>query len=200
MPPDKVRSAQAFSKAQREGHQEMVTRVVSEAVVYLLEPVEVNEQYCQPARIPLRLDECVVQKLVEQCAVRQAGQKIVVGELADLLLRGRARNELPNLQADGLAHAKQGRIRLANFTDEELQHATKLVPDPYRERERAMQLGLGCDGCAQKSRLARDVGDPDGLASRPRPPDQACLGRRQALKLAQREKFLHLARVDTPHV
>src|ERR1700694_4574606 len=43
VPSDGVRSAQAFSKTQSERHQEVVTGVVSEAVIDLLEAVEGDE-------------------------------------------------------------------------------------------------------------------------------------------------------------
>src|SRR5437870_2221855 len=94
----------------------------------------------------LRLGEGEFQELVEQDAIRQAGQEIEVGELVDLLLRSRARNELPNLQADGLSHAKQSCIGWADIPNEELQHATNLAPYPDRECECAVQPRLGCDG------------------------------------------------------
>ena len=70
----------------------------------------------------LRLSQCVVQELVEQSAVGQAGQEIEVGELADLLLCSSARNELTNLQADGLRNPKQSCVRLADIPAEELEH------------------------------------------------------------------------------
>src|SRR6266536_6058778 len=150
--------------------------------------------------MPLRLGECVFQELIEQGAVRQAGEEIEVGELADLLLRGRAYNELTNLQADGLSHAKQGCVGLADVPDEELQHSTKLVPDPDRECECPVHPGLGRDGRTQKTRLAGDVGDPNGLAGRPHAPNQSCWRRRKALLLAEHDKLPDLARVDIPRV
>src|ERR1700682_2173892 len=148
----------------------------------------------------LRLSQCVVQELVEQDAVGQAGQEIEVGELADLLLRSSARNELTNLQAYGLSHAKESCIRLADVPNEELEHATELIPYPDRQCECSVQAGLGRDGSTQKTGVAGNVGDTNGLAGRPYAPDQSCWHRRKTLLLAAYDKLPDLADVDAPRV
>src|ERR1700724_1019239 len=148
----------------------------------------------------LRLSQCVVQELVEQSAVGRAGREIEVGELADLLLCSSARNELTNLQADGLRHPKQSCVRLADVPAEELEHATKLIPYPDRECECSVHPGLGREGGTQKTGVAGDVGDPNGLAGRPHAPDQSCWRRRKALLLAAYDKVPDLVGVGTPGV
>ena len=67
--------------------QHLVAEVVAPAVVDALEVVEVDVE--QPSRLSLvvpQLDR-VLQPLVEEGAVRQAGQRVVEGELPQLLLR-----------------------------------------------------------------------------------------------------------------
>ena len=67
--------------------QHLVAEVVAPAVVDPLEVVEVDVQ--QPCRLPLvvpQLDR-VLQPLVEEGAVREAGQRVVQGELPQLVLR-----------------------------------------------------------------------------------------------------------------
>ena len=67
--------------------QHLVAEVVSPAVVDPLEVVEVDVE--QPGRVPLGVTELdrVFEPLVEEGAVRQAGQRVVQGELPQLLLR-----------------------------------------------------------------------------------------------------------------
>ena len=61
--------------------QHLVAEVVSPAVVDPLEVVEVDVE--QPGRLPLVVPELdrVLEPLVEEGAVRQAGQRVVQGEL-----------------------------------------------------------------------------------------------------------------------
>jgi len=46
VPPDRIGATQAFAQTQRESRQKVVTGVVAETVIELLEAVEVDEQYC----------------------------------------------------------------------------------------------------------------------------------------------------------
>ena len=66
--------------------QDVVAEVVSPAVVDPLEVVEVDvEQACRLPLVVPQLDR-VLEPLVEEGAVRQAGQRVVQGELPQLVL------------------------------------------------------------------------------------------------------------------
>ena len=64
--------------------QQFVARPVSERVVDELESVEVDHQNREFMRMPLRLNDGLGNAVIEQQAVRQAGERIVGGEMAQL--------------------------------------------------------------------------------------------------------------------
>ena len=96
--------------APRDGDQELVADVVAEAVVDRLEVVEVEEEHCGPADVAVV--ERAADPLREEHPVRKAGERVVVGLVAELVLQLR---EL----GDGLLepvvldeHAGVARVRL----------------------------------------------------------------------------------------
>ena len=68
------------------GHQELVAHVVTEAVVDVLEVVEVQEQHDQRVRRHRPLSECVGQPVAEELPVGEICQRVVEGLVGELML------------------------------------------------------------------------------------------------------------------
>ncbi len=75
-----------FDESLGGGLQQAVTGVVAERVVDVLEVVEVEEQDCDTLARALRERQCVLDAVAEQAAVGEQGERVVEGELAQLLL------------------------------------------------------------------------------------------------------------------
>ena len=84
---DRVRLAHRRREPLRDRLQQLVAGVVAERVVDALEVVEVEEQAGDLRGVALRLREDLLQPLVQQRAVRQAGEDVVLRELVGV--RGR---------------------------------------------------------------------------------------------------------------
>ena len=78
----------AQRRRQRLGHalQQLVADPVAERVVDVLEAVEVDEQHADAAAAALRLRDRLRQPLVQQQAVRQAGQRVARRHVLEALL------------------------------------------------------------------------------------------------------------------
>ena len=90
---DRVRGTQAGAQPLAHGDQHLVARIVAEAVVDLLEPVEVEQQHGDDLIAPSQARERVLEPVREQRAVRQVCQRIVeclARQLVDPLLVGSA--------------------------------------------------------------------------------------------------------------
>jgi hypothetical protein len=68
-------------------HQQLVAGLVPEAVVHDLEVVEVHVQHRDGAALRPRGADRLVERRAELIAVREAGERVVVGAVAQLLLR-----------------------------------------------------------------------------------------------------------------
>ena len=73
-------------QALRELAEQLVAGVVAEAVVDVLEPVEVEEQHRDAGAVALGPGERVGEELDEQAAVRQPGEQVVVGPVREQVL------------------------------------------------------------------------------------------------------------------
>ncbi len=96
-PRDEVARAQAGSQAARDLDQEAVAHGMAVRVVHLLEAVEVDEEGGEAAAPPARPLDRLVEGGREARAVGEAGERVAVGELNDLLAR---LHELGDLAAD----------------------------------------------------------------------------------------------------
>ena len=85
------------ARPQPAGHQaqKLVAAMVPERVVDVLELVEVEEQEGHQLVVPASLDERLLQPVLEQGAVGQVRQGIVVREVPDLLLGAQAVGDVP---------------------------------------------------------------------------------------------------------
>ena len=70
------------------GHvaKQLVARIMTEAVVHLLEAVQVDEQHGQDVTGPRRPGQRLIEPIAEQRAVREAGEAVVEGLVGELLL------------------------------------------------------------------------------------------------------------------
>ncbi len=83
-----------FGEALGDAAQHGIAGAVPEQVVDLLEAVEIEAQHGKPVAAALGLGYLLVQLLVEGGAVGEAGERIVVGEEAQLLLVALARRQV----------------------------------------------------------------------------------------------------------
>ena len=79
----RVAAAQAVLQAQRHLLQQLVALDVAERVVDQLEAVKVDEHHRQLGQLALGLDHGQAEAVLEQHAVRQVGQDVVVGLVGD---------------------------------------------------------------------------------------------------------------------
>ena len=97
-----VRGARRLDDALRDRLQQAVAGVVAERIVDVLEVVEVEEHDRDEALAALRQGERVLHAVAEQVAVRQQRQRIVEGELAQLLLERLALADVAEVQRQAL--------------------------------------------------------------------------------------------------
>ena len=83
---DGVLRAHALLQARGGGAQDAVAGGVAERIVDVLEAVQVEEQHRDAAALPARAHDRARQPLRQQRAVGQAGQRVVVGQVAQFLL------------------------------------------------------------------------------------------------------------------
>ncbi len=112
---DDIGVADRLAQALRHELEQRVAGLVAERVVDGLEAVEVDEQHRDRLAGAGRLQHRLAQPLLRDAAVRQAGQQVVVGEVADLLFRGlavadvQAAEDVVPDRAGGIAHRGQHR-------------------------------------------------------------------------------------------
>ena len=75
----RVAGADRAGEALADRSEERVARLVAEAVVDDLQPVEVDEEHGEVGPVPLAARELVVQPVEEQRPVREPGERVVVG-------------------------------------------------------------------------------------------------------------------------
>ena len=85
-PGDQVAVAQAAAQALGDRQQQLVAGRVAEGVVDVFEVVEVGDQHRDPVRLGLGAGDDFPEVALEQAAVGQRGEVVVVGELADPVL------------------------------------------------------------------------------------------------------------------
>ena len=96
-PRERVARAQPILQERRDRQDELVTGMVAERVVDVLEVVEVEDEQ-RPARSVARdVRDVGVELLLEAAAVEQARQRIVVGEPAQLVLEAAALGDVLDL-------------------------------------------------------------------------------------------------------
>ena len=97
---DDVALAQARSQRTGDGHQDIVSGRVAEAVVDLLEAVEVEHEQRAHALVPPRAADLARQLLLEAPPGVEPGQRVVVGEMLQPGLEDLALGDVDGLQQD----------------------------------------------------------------------------------------------------
>ncbi len=82
--------------------QQLVALAVPEAVVDLLEVVEVEEEHGDRVPLPLRELEGVIHAIAEQRAVGEAGERVVEGLVQQLLLEALPLGDVPGVEHDAV--------------------------------------------------------------------------------------------------
>jgi len=128
-----ARQGVAFAQARRQlpGHllQQFVAHMVAQGVVDVLEAVQVDEQHGQLLLVARGAQQRVLQAVVEQQAVRQRRQRVVVRHVVELFLRlldqGDVAEHAHVMGGDGarVAHGADGQPLEVDFT------VLALVPD-----------------------------------------------------------------------
>jgi len=98
-----VSLAQAAPEPRAHLAQDRVSPRVAERVVDELELVEVHEQDGEPSRLPRRPRDRLLEPVLEERAVREPGQRIVIREPLDLALRLEARGDVADDHGQRLA-------------------------------------------------------------------------------------------------
>jgi hypothetical protein len=91
---DRVDLADARANARGGLAQDVVARGVAEGIVHLLEAVEVDEQQRDAIAAAIDAQDRVLEPRGERVAIRQPGERIVDGSLAQLLFRVHARGDV----------------------------------------------------------------------------------------------------------
>ena len=106
-PGNHIAGAKAVAQPFAHRAQQPVADQVTERIVDPLEAVQVQQQHGDLALIAPRLPQRVLQMILEQGAVRQIGQRIVLRQVAGLLLGALALRDVP---ADRLVLAEAARL------------------------------------------------------------------------------------------
>ena len=85
-PRHRVGRAQGAAQARRHFLQHQIAGVMAERVVDLLEAIEIDQQDRQALVVAMRAQDRLLQAIEEQRAIRQVGQRIVIGEIGDALV------------------------------------------------------------------------------------------------------------------
>ncbi len=83
-------------------HQQLVALAVAEAVVDLLEVVEVEEEHGDRVPLPLRELERVIHAVAEEGAIGQAGERVVEGLVQQLLLEALPLGDVAGVEHDAV--------------------------------------------------------------------------------------------------
>ena len=101
-PRDGIGRARALDEPLRGGLQQPVADVVAERVIDVLEVVEVDHQHGEAVLRAPRQVERVLHAVAEQAPVRKQCQRIVEGELPELVLEGLALGDVAQVQREAL--------------------------------------------------------------------------------------------------
>ncbi len=183
-PGDGVRAAHAAGQAPGGLHQHQVAGAVAEGVVDALEVVQVQEQHRQHAAVAARQVQGLVDPLLEQQPVRQAGEAVVVGHAVDLLLRAGELGDVLGgathpaaavaLAAElaALLQVDQGAVIPVNAEPGGAAAAEGSVPEPFphvlpvvpvHPGDDVIQSGLGAPLDPQQQVPLLGAGDPVGV-------------------------------------
>ena len=149
---DDVAVAHRSAQAVRDLHEHLVAALVAAAVVHRLEPVEVAEQHRERVRRARVARDRAVQLRAERGAVGQAGERIVGGHVAELVLdRGE-----PALRLDLLGDV----LDRGDHALGPVARRVELRDHPQAEPPRALVAERGGD---RRGRLAAETGSERGL-------------------------------------
>ena len=165
--------ALAQHAAQALGHrlQQQVAGRVAEAVVDELEVVEVHEHHRDGARLALRVHR-LAQAVVQQVAVRQAGERVVVRLVLEL--------HLVALALDGVVHRAQQQLAVEPRLDQVV-----LRPALHRRQRHRLVVVAGEHDDRHRGRVrvdAREGLQPHGVRQRQIQQHQGGLAAGQALQ------------------
>ena len=130
----RVARAQAAPEPRADLAQDRVSPRVAERVVDELELVEVHEQDGEPSRLPRRPRDRLLEPVLEECPVRQSGQRVVIREPLDLALGLEARADVAD--DDGQRLASLGAALSKGHLRRELAAAVAPRPDARGGRGR----------------------------------------------------------------
>ena len=85
-PRHRIGRPQGAAQPHRHFLQHLIAGVVAERVVDFLEAVEIDQQHGEAALIAMRSQDRLLQPVLEQRAIGQIGQRIVIGEIGNALI------------------------------------------------------------------------------------------------------------------
>ena len=147
--------------------QEFVAGAVAEAVVDELEIVEIDEHHRRPAIVARARSHRLRQAILEQDAVGQAGQSVVVGHEMDAIFGALALDRDAGDVGGDVDEARLGRGRLAHRSRIHRERAERLAMMREDRRRPAGAKAVAASKLAivRPQRIVGDVGDDDGLAA-----------------------------------
>ena len=107
---DRVGRSQGGLQSGRDVSEERVPGAVAEGVVYVLEPVEVQEQQGGEGSVALGARQRKLETVAKQGSIRQPGQGVVRGLVSQLLPRADSLNRAPKVPAYLSHHLEQADI------------------------------------------------------------------------------------------
>ena len=119
-PGDRVGRPRALDEPLRGGLQQPVADVVAERIVHVLEVVEVDHQDRQPVLGAPRERDRVLDAVAEQAPVREQRQRVVEGELAELVLERLALGHVAQVEGESLDRRIVEQVAADAFRDEAL--------------------------------------------------------------------------------
>ena len=127
-------------KALRHGHQNAVARQVAEAVIHRFEAVQVKEVQRHRLALSLATAQGLIQSIIEQPAVRQVGQRIVMGQVPDAVARGGGVGKQATHML-GLGHQESDQDAAAHQNSEEVTELLQVQPS----LQRVLGIGIRAD-------------------------------------------------------
>ena len=125
----RVRSAEGRLQSGSRGLEQAVAGRMAERIVDVLEPVQVEEQHRHPGFLATRADDGPAEALGQQRPVRQAGQGVVVGQVAQFLLGALPVGDVVDHGDEVTAHAQ--RIAHLRHLDPAQEFLVVLAPLPH---------------------------------------------------------------------